>query len=243
MMSIMRSGDGLNLRPQAGGGPVDWFWPSGLRSLRNQVADALREAILRGDFAPGDRLLENALSEQMQISRGPLREALRELEREGLAKSFPYRGTVVSAISRESIVEVLMPVRVVLETCGFEHARSRIDDKGHADLARLIEDMLKAADDLDVRRVVETDLAFHALVMRIGGQEESIRLWHSIEPRIRGFFYTTTPPAHESLRLAASQHLELAERLKSGTKRQLKEAVRIHIENVPGFTADPPAGS
>src|ERR1700719_3207252 len=71
------------------------------RSLRQQVATSLRDAILSGSLKPGQRLVEKQISQGMHTSRGPLREALRQLEQEGLVMSFPYRGSVGSRICAE----------------------------------------------------------------------------------------------------------------------------------------------
>src|SRR6202521_5912686 len=92
------------------------------RSLRQQVASSLRDAILSGSLKPGQRLVEEEISQGMHTSRGPLREALRQLEQEGLVMSVPYRGSFVSRISTLEVIEVLIPLRSTLEGFGFAHA-------------------------------------------------------------------------------------------------------------------------
>ena len=91
-------------------------------SMRQRATDVLRAAIINGRLVPGDRLKEAELSEQLGISRAPVREALRQLEHEGLVVSLPYRATEVLGISQEEIAEVLVPIRLTLETFAFRRA-------------------------------------------------------------------------------------------------------------------------
>src|SRR5262245_2591404 len=94
----------------------------GQKSLRHQVLETLREAIITGRFQPGNRLVEEELCLQLGVSRGPVREALRQLEQEGLVVSFPYRATEVIGVSEEEVREVLIPMRLTLERFAFRHA-------------------------------------------------------------------------------------------------------------------------
>ncbi len=77
-------------------------------SRRHRVVVALRTAITAGQLRPGDRLLETDISTRMGISRAPVREALRQLEQEGLVISYPYRGTEVLGVSQEEVEEILV---------------------------------------------------------------------------------------------------------------------------------------
>src|ERR1700733_13551757 len=87
-------------------------------TLRAHVAERLRAAILGGDIAPGTPLVETALSERFDVSRGPLREALRQLIEEGLVVTVPYTGTHVAPLSVEDVREIYS-LRTVLEAFAF----------------------------------------------------------------------------------------------------------------------------
>ena len=87
-----------------------------------QVVEALRNEIIAGHFEPGERLIEATLSQELGTSRGPVREALRQLENEGLVMSVPYKGAVVLGVSDEEVQEVLIPIRLVLERYSFARA-------------------------------------------------------------------------------------------------------------------------
>src|SRR5690348_8727350 len=77
--------------------------------------EELRKSIQDGRMRPGERLLEAELANEFNVSRGCVREALRGLEREGLVVSLPYRETRVATTTEEEVVEVLLPIRVVIE--------------------------------------------------------------------------------------------------------------------------------
>ena len=122
------------------------FWPppAAVRSLRHWIADTLREAIITGRLEPGDRLRELDLSQQMKVSRGPVREALRQLEQEGLIVSFPHRGTEVVGVSAEEVRHVLIPIRLTLERFAFRHALPILAEDDFVILERLVHEMREA---------------------------------------------------------------------------------------------------
>lgn len=89
--------------------------------LRDVVFNTLRQAILKGDLKPGERLLEIALAERLGVSRTPVREAMRKLEQEGLVVMIPRRGAQVASITEKDLNDVL-EVRIALENVAIEKA-------------------------------------------------------------------------------------------------------------------------
>ena len=155
---------------------------------RHRVVEALREAIVSGQLEPGHRLIENRLSAELETSRGPVREALRQLEHEGLVRSFPYRGAVVVGVSEEEVHEVLIPIRLTLERFGFGKALELLTDADFAELGKQVWRMEQAAQQEDLQTIVEADLAFHEFVLSHARQPHAAQLWRSIAPRIRAYF-------------------------------------------------------
>ena len=154
-----------------------------------QVVEILRAEIIAGRFEPGERLIESTLSAQLGTSRGPVREALRQLENEGLVMSFPYRGAVVVGVSDEEVHEVLIPIRLTLERYSFVRALERMTEDDFAELAKQIWLMEEAGKADDLMKLVEADLAFHELVITASGQLHTVQIWRTIWPRIRAYFY------------------------------------------------------
>jgi DNA-binding GntR family transcriptional regulator len=217
--------------------------PRRSRSLREQAAEALRRAIVHGELGPGERLLEEELAEQLEMSRGPIREALRQLEQEGLVASFPYRGTVVAETSSAEVLQVLVPIRWTLEQFALDHALPLMGEAEFATLTGIVDEMEAAAANSDLARVVELDMSFHRLLVERSGQFHSLQLWNLIAPRIRGLFYRMGPK-HSSLKTIADQHRQLADALRAGELEPARAALREHIaepELYSGLPRDPSA--
>jgi len=154
-----------------------------------QVVEILRSAIIMGSYEPGERLIEATLSTELGTSRGPVREALRQLENEGLVMSFPYRGAVVLGVSDEEVQQVLIPIRLTLERYSFARALDRMTDDDFAELGKQIWLMEQAGKANDLLKLVEADLCFHEIVMTASGQLHTMQIWRTIWPRIRAYFY------------------------------------------------------
>src|SRR5690606_1805270 len=110
-------------------------------SLRERVLADLRMAILTGKLKPNDRLVESNIAEQMGISRGTLREALRQLEQEGLVISESYRYTRVANVDEEAIREVLFPARRIIEVFLVKKAVGKMKEADIEKLETIIEEM------------------------------------------------------------------------------------------------------
>lgn len=198
------------------------------RSLRQQVAETLRSAIIHGELNPGDRLREEDLSEQLDMSRGPIREALRQLEQEGLVASFPYRGTVVAEVWGDEVLAVLVPIRATLELYALTHALKRFEPADFDALGAIVGEMEAAAETGNLARVIELDMSFHRLILERSELFHSLQLWEMISPRMRGLFYRMGPH-HTSLEEIAEQHRELLAALRSGDERLAYATLEEHI--------------
>lgn len=209
-------------------------------SRGQHVARALRGAITGGSLAPGDRLLETELAVRLGTSNGPVREALRQLEAEGLVVSAPYRGTVVAEVSQEEIEEVLVPARVMIERFAFRKALPQLSAGDFDALAGLISDMRAAADADDADALADADIDFHELVIQRSGHNHCLQLWRVIQPRVRAYFRRDAP-AHPDRYAVADQHERLLSALRAGAEPALLAAVDAHIHLHLGTEA--PEGS
>ena len=142
----------------------------------HRALERLRNAIIAGQYAPGERLIEVAIARDLGTSRGPVREALRRLETEGLVASFPYRGAVVLAVSDEEIQEVLIPIRLTLERYSVLKAIEMMPDGELAELAKQVWLMEQAAKAGDLMKVVEADLDFHDIMISSTGQTHTLQI-------------------------------------------------------------------
>ena len=164
--------------PELGLGPVP------KATLRAHIAERLRAAILAGDIAPGAPLTETALSTRFDVSRGPLREAMRQLIEEGLLVTVPYTGTHVAALSVEDVREIYS-LRTALEIFAFEQVWEHRDDRFRRELHRRNEALLASIDAGDDRTSISTELALHGLVFEASGHKLLQRAWHGLRGRLQ----------------------------------------------------------
>jgi DNA-binding GntR family transcriptional regulator len=201
-----------------------------------QVIEAVRTAIISGRFEPGDRLIESALSAEFGTSRGPVREALRQLENEGLVMSFPYRGAVVLGVSDEEVQEVLIPIRLTLERYSFVLAIATMTDDDFAELGKQIWRMEQAGKANDLIKLVEADLGFHEIVISASGQLHTMQIWRTIWPRIRAYFYRYE--RYRSFEQTVEEHRMLLDALQTRDPAIVLEQLERHID-VPAPPAAP----
>ena len=207
-----------------------------------QVVEALRSAIVAGRYEPGERLIETSLSEELGTSRGPVREALRQLENEGLVMSFPYRGAVVLGVSDEEVQEVLIPIRLTLERYSFMHALDRLTEEEFAELGKQVWLMEQAALADDLAKHVEADLGFHEIVISASGQTHTVQIWRTIWPRIRAYFFRYG--RGQDLKRMVEEHRDLLAALQTRDPDVMMAQLEKHIAvPVPARVAAPAGAS
>jgi DNA-binding GntR family transcriptional regulator len=205
-----------------------------------QVVEFLRSAIIMGTYEPGDRLIEATLSTELGTSRGPVREALRQLENEGLVVLYPYRGAVVLGVSDEEVQEVLIPIRLTLERYSFSRALDRMTDEDFAELGKQVWLMEQAAAANDLAGHVEADLCFHEIVISASGQTHTVQIWRTIWPRIRAYFYRYG--RGQDLARMVDEHRDLLVALQSRDPAQMLAQLERHIA-VPAPDTEPSGSS
>ena len=144
-------------------------------SLAYQVADMLTEAILEGDYKGGDQLVELELQTQLAISRSPLREAFRELEKKGLVEIVPRKGTFVKRITRKD-VEENFPVRAELEGLAARLAAVNMTDAALKEIADILEKMEKTVNQGDIKSYFNHHLKFHEAFIELSNNALLISL-------------------------------------------------------------------
>lgn len=196
-------------------------------SLRERAVSDIRMAILTGKLKPNDRLIETTIANQMRISRGTLREALRQLEQEGLVVSESYRETRVANIDEEAIREVLFPARRVLEVFMVEKAVGKLNEKNFEYLDNIVKTMRKGAERDDLATVVEKDVEFHQYLLNISGYKNLIPLWQGMTCQIRVHFYKVG--LSKDLHSIVDEHEELLKVLRTGDLECIVAASSAHI--------------
>lgn len=150
--------------------------------LNRVVRDALRARVLSGEFEPGQRLPEERLSEELGVSRIPVREALHALAAEGLVTLAPRRGASVTTHTRAQVQE-LVEVRATLEGLNARLAARRHDPKQIADLKRIVEASIRITEKSDVAEIQEHNERFHAAVEDIAANSVLMGIVRSLRDR------------------------------------------------------------
>lgn len=138
------------------------------RTLREEVADEIRDRILRGALRPGDRLYEDRIAEELGVSRNPVRESIRALEATGLIEVVPRRGAYVSSFDVDELIEVL-EVRSVLEAWAAELAATRRSDADLAALDRCLDEGVAASTAGDLVAASRWHRDFHLAIEAASG--------------------------------------------------------------------------
>lgn len=198
------------------------------RTLRTRVLLALRDELISGGLQPGQRVNEVEVAEELGVSRGTLREAIRNLEQEGLLESVPHRGTFVRELTPAEVIHVY-EVRASLESRAARNASARLDDamrdRLEAALARF-QEVLES--DAPFREVVTADLAFHEAICEASGNPILLGIWRSITGLITAVMLNAGPQPLRPLQTVES-HRELLDAIEKGDDATTLAAFSEHF--------------
>ena len=197
------------------------------RVLREEIRDQLMQDILEGRRAPGDRIVETRVAQEFNVSQGPVREALRDLELFGFVTSSPFRGSVVRETSVEDLVKVY-PVRAVVEGLAAKDAAMHISKAGLRRLERLLQTMRRAARRKDQRACVDADLLFHLTIVEASGNWLLKQFWERM--RLANTTSITVATTKHSLFEIAERHEPILKALKARNAKLAERVMRQHIE-------------
>ncbi len=198
--------------------------------LVENVSRILSEAILEGTLKEGDRLIEADLKDQFGISRSPLREAFRVLEKKGLVEIVPRKGTFVKNISRRDIEEHF-PVRSVLEGLAAREAYQRIAEEDLEEMSLAFANMKRAADNNDVKAYWEHHSLFHKVWINACANLLLVDLLTTL--RMHTMWYRFSYKYYmEDFRKSLRIHKRILDLFKSkkSDPREIEAVVRDHIE-------------
>ena len=197
--------------------------------LRDVVFNTLREAILRGELKPGERLMEIQLANKLGVSRTPIREAIRKLELEGLVLMIPRKGAEVAQVTEKSLRDVL-EVRRALENLAVQLACLRMSPQTLADLkaaARAFEEILGGE---DVTAVAEADVAFHDVIYMATDNQRLISLLNNLREQMYRYRveYLKKKECHKQL---LWEHQEIIRAIEAGEIDVATKITEQHIDN------------
>lgn len=198
-------------------------------SLHDRLVARLRDTIIEGDLVPGERVPERLLCERFQVSRTPMREALKVLASEGLLELLPNRGAIISRLTIED-VEEMFPVMGALEALAGELAASRISDDGIAEIEALHYQMVLHYKRGELSPYFRLNQVIHEMLLTAADNSVLTAQYRSLACRIRRARYQANMSAERWAR-AVAEHEEILERLKARDGCGLGSVLRRHLKN------------
>ena len=203
--------------------------PTIKRSLADDVVDRLRDAILHGVFKPGEALREEQLAAMLDVSRGPVREALVQLEREGLVLVRRHRGATVARLSRTDLEEVYS-LRLALERVAMQRAaRYATEEDFQAMEGVLAAFKIALARDPSEKKVAELDVRFHDLIYQTARHQRLYHCWANLKSQIYIFLLSRNvadPDFHE---ITVKAHADLLDTLRTRDEACAIAAIEEHL--------------
>ncbi len=191
------------------------------------IADGVRAAILSGEYAPGSRIGQESIGSQYGVSRLPVREALRELESEGLVTLIPHSGARVAHFDVAECVEIYK-LREAVEPLLIADASPRLDDAALDEIRGLAQKVADCGDDLP--RWLALDREFHLATLRhthmLRGLDLIVRLWNQTQHFRRAHVSEMAP---EQLQVIHMEHALIVDALARRDAADAAERVRMHI--------------
>ncbi len=197
--------------------------------LRDVVIQTLRQAILTGELAPGERLLEIQLADKLGVSRTPVREAIRELAQEGLVTMIPRRGAVVAQITEKSMNDVL-EIRRALDALSVELACERITEEELAALKGACDKFEQKLKTGEMREMVAADMELHDIITQASGNARLHQLVNNLYEQMYRyrFEYIKDTTRYETL---VKEHRIIYESIRRKDKDTAIRTARTHIDN------------
>ena len=197
--------------------------------LRDVVFNTLREAILKGDLKPGERLMELQLAAKLGVSRTPIREAIRMLEQEGLAVTTPRKGAEVAKMTLKDMEDVL-EIRDALDELAVRIACQKITDEQLKQLEDVKELFEKNTQTNNVKNIAEADVSFHDVIYEATGNPKLVTLLNNLREQVYRYRveYIKDPKNYPTL---IAEHEAILDSLKNRDVKNAVEAMHVHVAN------------
>lgn len=203
------------------------------KPLREIVYEELKRQILIGEIPPGTRMMEVDLAEKMDVSRTPVREAIRKLEKEGLVTIEARKGAYASDISFKDMIDIL-EVRETLESMAAALAASKMSEEDKTRIQEVIKKYHNAVDEGNVDEIIKLDEEFHKLIVNCSGNKTLIQMVSQVQElalRFRYIYYDDFRRFQNQPR----EHEDIFEALNSGDSERARQNTKSHISQLKEF--------
>ena len=197
--------------------------------LRDVVFNTLRNAILRGDLKPCERLMEMHLANKLGVSRTPIREAIRMLEQEGLAVTIPRKGAQVAKMTEKDLQDVL-EIRDSLDELAVSMACKRMTPEQLGELKESMHDFELATRTKDVRKIVEADETFHNVIYRMADNPKLENIVNNLREQMYRYRYEYVK-GNSTYSQLIEEHAAIIEGFERQDSQYVKNIMHTHLEN------------
>jgi DNA-binding GntR family transcriptional regulator len=201
--------------------------------LGGEVTERLRDDILGGRYGDGDHLPERDIAEEFGVSRGPVRDALRQLELEGLVQVLPRRGARVATLTRTEAAQVI-EIRQALEPVAVRFLLANNNPDRLKVLEAVLEQMAQASEEEHWANLVALDMEFHATIYKLADSQMLVRLWETLRsPLLQTFrmhrqFYDSSSQVYQT-------HRKLFDAIASGDLAKAESAAADHVVDLRDY--------
>ena len=203
---------------------------NGYKPLGNIVYESLKESILNGSLKPGEKLMESRIAEDLGVSRTPVREAIRKLEKEKYVKMIPRKGAYVEDLTMEDILEVL-EIRIVLEGLASKLAARNISDEMKEVIQENMENFDSASSGLDRKELISLDEKFHHIIYKSSGNKKLNEIVRELQDQFQRFRLSYFNELSSYMKLANS-HNKLYKAIIDGDEEAAERYAKEHIEEI-----------
>jgi DNA-binding GntR family transcriptional regulator len=201
------------------------------RTVVEYALETLRSGIKEGRYAPGQRLIEADLVRELEVSRGPVREALHRLAGVGLVMIEPHRGVIVRRLSRKD-VDALYEVREVVEGLAARLAAKNVKNRnGAKKLRALMQKMRKARRGKDVSGYMEVNEELHQHIVELSGNSWLVHLVDHMHLHTFRLGFSQLMVSLEDLAVSEDEHEKVIEAILDGDLQKSERAMRTHVRN------------
>ncbi|QJQ95191.1 MULTISPECIES: GntR family transcriptional regulator [Halomonadaceae] len=206
---------------------ADTWSQEDLSPIRDKVYAHLKDAILRGEYKAGDRLVERVLADKLNISRTPIREALFRLETQRFVRTVPRKGVVVNEITQAEILEVFM-ILASLESLAARLAAQKVNDEIVAEIDQLLAEIEEALSNGGGDEV-ELNVKYNDLIGRASGNPKLHEMLVDLKDYVRAFSNLSSALPGRT-KEALREHQDVLSAIRSGEEDLAESFTRIHLE-------------
>lgn len=198
-------------------------------TLRESIVDYLRNAVLTGVYEPGQRIIEADIASLFNVSRGPIREAIRQLEQEGLLEYERNRGCKIKILTPDEAWEIYL-LRSALESLSIKQLNGDIGPEYLKKMKKAVSEMQFYVDEMDIVKLVELDHEFHSQIVKASDMDRIEKLWTSLNGTSFAIFMTVAKVQRKNLMVMVERHQSLLDTImKKNVEESCTEIERHYL--------------